>query len=120
MSRNELQSNINKQRNKLADLQEDFDNYPKKIAQATAKYQDSLTNQTKFSELKLQFSELKSEYKNGKLSASEYQKSVTDIAKAYGLSEQSQRNYKSAINEVNTAYDTATYNAEEYRIIIDF
>lgn len=119
MSRNDLQSNINKQRNKLADLQEDFDNYPKKIAQATAKYQDSLTNQTKFSELKLQFSELKSEYKNGKLSASEYQKSVTDIAKAYGLSEQSQRNYKSAINEVNTAYDTATYNAEEYKKQID-
>ena len=114
ISKNELQQSINEQSAELWERRGKFESYVSDYEAEKGKYNNALAKQTKFSDLKRQVSELDSEYRAGNISLAQYNNSIKDLAKNAGLSENAQRNAKAAVNEINTAYDNATYNAEQY------
>lgn len=114
ISKNELQQSINEQSAELWERRGKFESYVSDYEAEKGRYNNALAKQTKFSDLKRQVSELDSEYRAGNISLAQYNNSIKDLAKNAGLSENSQRNAKAAVNEINTAYDNATYNAEQY------
>ena len=114
ISKNELQQSINEQSAELWERRGKFESYVSDYEAEKGRYNNALAKQTKFSDLKRQVSELDSEYRAGNISLAQYNNSIKDLAKNAGLSENAQRNAKAAVNEINTAYDNATYNAEQY------
>lgn len=114
ISKNELQQSINEQSAELWERRGKFESYVSDYEAEKGRYNNALAKQTKFSDLKRQVSELDSEYRAGNISLAQYNNSVKDLAKNAGLSENAQRNATAAVNEINTAYDNATYNAEQY------
>ena len=115
ISKNELQQSINEQSAELWERRGKFESYVSDYEAEKGRYNNALAKQTKFSDLKRQVSELDSEYRAGNISLAQYNNSIKDLAKNAGLSENAQRNATAAVNEINTAYDNATYNAEQYR-----
>lgn len=121
LSKNELQSNINKQRSELSNLINKDAKYKEDRQIAEDNYNKELALQTKYSEAKSKVSDITAKISKNEITAAEGYKKAQEIYKevsghAYenGTTDQSMKNAQGVLSSIAANYSVATTEAKKY------
>ena len=121
LSKNELQSNINKQRSELSNLINKDAKYKEDRQIAEDNYNKELALQTKYSEAKSKVSDITAKISKNEITAAEGYKKAQEIYKevsghAYenGTTDQSMKNAQGVLSSIAANYSVATTEAQKY------
>lgn len=119
ISKNDLQSNINQQRSKLASLKIKDANYENDLADATKKYNEYLDVQTKLSEAKEKITNLNMQVTEGELSTADAYNKAKDIYKDvmgtnYRPTDQAFDNLNGVLSAIASKYGVITEEVGKY------
>lgn len=121
LSKNELQSNINKQRSELSNLINKDAKYKEDRQNAADNYNKELALQTKYSEAKSKVSDITAKISKNEITAAEGYKKAQEIYKevsghAYenGTTDQSMKNAQGVLSSIAANYSVATTEAQKY------
>lgn len=121
LSKNELQSNINKQRSELSNLINKDAKYKEDRQIAEDNYNKELALQTKYSEAKSKVSDITAKISQNEITAAEGYKKAQEIYKevsghAYenGTTDQSMKNAQGVLSSIAANYSVATTEAQKY------
>lgn len=121
LSKNELQSNINKQRSELSNLINKDAKYKEDRQIAEDNYNKELALQTKYSEAKSKVSDITAKISKNEITAAEGYKKAQEIYKevsghAYenGTTDQSMKNAQGVLSSIAADYSVATTEAQKY------
>lgn len=121
LSKNELQSNINKQRSELSNLINKDAKYKEDRQTAEDNYNKELALQTKYSEAKSKVSDITAKISKNEITAAEGYKKAQEIYKevsghAYenGTTDQSMKNAQGVLSSIAANYSVATTEAQKY------
>jgi TP901 family phage tail tape measure protein len=115
VSKNELQSNINNQMAKLAELRGKMASYEGDYAKDYAEYEKQLNNQTRSSELVNNITAINQAYKEGNITGWERDEQVRELAKSYGMLNTEAMSYNTILNTANGNLKYASGQVEEYK-----
>lgn len=121
LSKNELQSNINKQRSELSNLINKDAKYKEDRQIAEDNYNKELALQTKYSEAKSKVSDITAKISKNEITAADGYKKAQEIYKevsghAYenGTTDQSMKNAQGVLSSIAANYSVATTEAKKY------
>ncbi len=126
LSKNELQSNINKQRAELSELVNNNSNYIQTRREAQENYNKELELQTKYSEAQSKVSDITAKIANNEITAAEGYAKAKEIYKntigsdyENAITDESDKNAESVLASITGSYKVATGILEDYKKQLD-
>lgn len=126
LSKNELQSNINKQRAELSELVNNNANYIQTRHEAQENYNKELELQTKYSEAQSKVSDITAKIANNEITAAEGYAKAKEIYKntigndyENAITDESDKNAESVLASITGSYKVATGILEDYKKQLD-